>query len=66
MITSAYKVGGWGEKRKKHAYVIFEWSLMKCFLHSYQKLEVSIPNPPTVNQPLSSFAVQVAIHSARL
>ena len=26
MLTSDYKVGGWGEKRPKHAYVIFEWS----------------------------------------
>ena len=29
MITSNYKVGGWGEKRPKNAYIIFEWSLMK-------------------------------------
>ena len=27
-ITSDYKVGGWGEKGQKYAYVIFEWSLM--------------------------------------
>ena len=27
MLTSAYKVGGWGKKGQKHAYVIFEWSL---------------------------------------
>ena len=27
MLTLAYKVGGWGEKRPKYAYVIFEWSL---------------------------------------
>ena len=27
MLTSAYKVGGWGEKGQKYAYVIFEWSL---------------------------------------
>ena len=29
MLTSAYKVGGWGEKGQKYAYVIFEWSLAK-------------------------------------
>ena len=28
MLTSAYKVGGWGEKGLKHAYLIFEWSLI--------------------------------------
>ena len=27
MLTSTYKVGGWGEKRPKHAYIIFEWPL---------------------------------------
>ena len=27
MIMSAYKVGGWGKKGQKDAYVIFEWSL---------------------------------------
>ena len=27
MLMSAYKVGGWGEKGQKYAYVILEWSL---------------------------------------
>ena len=29
MLTSVYKVGGWGEKRPKNAYVILEWSYSK-------------------------------------
>ena len=30
MLTSDYKVGGWGKKGQKYAYVIFEWSLIKA------------------------------------
>ena len=33
MLTFAYKVGGWGEKGQKNAYVIFEWSLRVQQLH---------------------------------
>ena len=29
MLTLAYRVGGWGKKGQKYAYVIFEWSLSK-------------------------------------
>ena len=41
MLTSNYKVGGWGKKGQKHAYVIFEWSLtarlykIGTFLHPW-------------------------------
>ena len=50
MLTSADKVGGWGQKPQNHADVILEWSL---------RMHIVVPKKPPGSNPGSLQVLEV-------